>query len=298
MASIRHVLGRGRRRLGSVLRHAGNILSPVRMEDQPRYQYEVVETHRQRLANKIALISGGAGSIGSALGLRLASEGAHVVLLGRTEETLVAARSSLIQAGVAASLVETAAADVTSEDSLRDVVDAIASKYGRIDFVINNAGASARGRVEPLQDQSLDVIRGVIDLNLVGAMLMTRLCIPHVPEHGRVIFFGSVIGIGGMKNYSEYAAAKAGISGLTKSLALELGSRGVTVNAVSPGWVWRNPFDGEQRRPTDRNALGRYGTAEEVAGLVAYLCSDEASYVTGQEIAVDGGRSLGLYGEL
>lgn len=285
-------------RIGRLLLKTGSYLAPARMEDAPKYQYELHVVNRDRLSGKVAIITGGGGSIGSALAYRLAIEGAHVGIVGRTQHTLDAAAAQIIAAGVHASQISTVILDVTKEDQVRDGITRFAQLHGRLDILINNAGQSSRGQIRALDAQDMSVVEATIGLNLLGPIQCAKYAIPFLKQvQGRIINLGSVVGIAGQKHYSEYSAAKSALLGLTKSLALELGSDGVTVNMVTPGFVWRNSFDGAQKRPTEKTAIGRYGTPEEVAGLVAYLCSEEAGYVTGVEIPVDGGRSLGLRGE-
>lgn len=270
----------------------------ARMEEAPRYQYELHISDRSRLEGKVALITGGGGSIGSAVAYRLAVEGAYVGICGRTQSTLDATAKKIISGGVDEGRVRTVVVDVTDETSVRKAMAEFADLHGRLDILINNAGGSSRDIILPLEAQDLSIVERIINLNLLGAIRCAKYAIPYLKKNGgRIINLGSVVGIAGQRNYSDYAAAKSGLIGMTKSLALELGQYGVTVNMVTPGWVWRNSFDGDQLRPSEKTALGRYGRGDEVAGLVAYLCSDEAGYITGVDIPVDGGRLLGLRGE-
>lgn len=268
------------------------------MEDHPKYIYQLNVSHKSRLENKVALVTGGGGSIGSAISYRLAIEGAFVGVAGRTMSSLEATIEQIVAAGVDREQVIPVEMDVTSEDSTRAGVERLVVTFGQLDLLVNNAGGSARGHTSDLGDQDLSTVEGVIDVNLLGAIRCSKFAATYVKHPaGRIVNFGSTIGFAGQRQYSEYSAAKSGIVGLTKSLALELGRYGTTVNMVTPGWVWRNSFDGQTLRESDMTALRRYGTPEEVAGTVAYLCSDEAAFVTGNEIRVDGGRTLGLRGE-
>lgn len=287
--------GRVRRGVGRRVRYLGEVLAPPPEDARQKYDYRLHISHRNRLEGRVAIVTGGGGSIGSAICYRLALEGAVVAVAGRTLATLEATAAQVVQAGVDAAHVFPLVLDVTDDTSVKSGIESVVQSRGRIDILVNNAGASARRRTALLEDQSMSVVEEIIDLNLLGAIRCARHAAKHLRRtSGRIVNFGSVIGLAGQERYTDYAASKGGISALTRSLALELSSDGVTVNAVTPGMVWRNSFDGAQARSTPRTPLGRHGTAEEVAGLVAYLCSDEAAYITGVEIAIDGGRTLGL----
>lgn len=262
------------------------------------FQYEINVAHTQRLAGKAIIVTGGGGSIGSAICYRLANEGAIVGVAGRGLESVNRTIAQIAKAVGSADRTMPLLMDVTDIQSVSKAIAEFVGRYGKLDVFINNAGASARGKVLPLSEQSFQTVEEIVDLNLMGTLRCCQRAIPHLMESkGRIINFGSTVGLAGQRLYTEYSAAKSAIIGLTKSLALELGPHGITVNMITPGWVWRNAFDGNQLRPTDKNALGRYGYPEEVAGLVAYLCSDDAGYITGHDFIIDGGRSLGLKGE-
>jgi 3-oxoacyl-[acyl-carrier protein] reductase len=244
------------------------------------------------------IVTGGGGSIGSAICYRLAVEGAIVGIAGRSIETLGITINQIASAGVPSDRLMALVMDVTDRHSVGKAIDAFVERFSRLDVFVNNAGGSARGHTRPLEYQDFNVIEDIIDLNLLGAMRCCQHAIPYLKVNGgKIINFGSTIGSNGQRNYSEYSAAKSGIIGLTKSLALELGEYGITVNMITPGWVWRNAFDGRQPRRTDKTALGRYGYPEEVASLVSYLCAEDANYITGNDFKVDGGRTLGLMKE-
>lgn len=294
MRLLRGIRGRTARRV----RAFADILHPPRMEDHPTHDYVLHTVHRARLEGKVALVTGGGGSIGSAIALRMAAEGATVGLAGRTLSVLEAAVERISNAGVPPERLVTLQMDVTDERSVAAGVERLVEQCGHLEILVNNAGGSARGRVAPLAEQDDEVLQSIVDLNLLGAMRCCKYAIPHLTRgQGRIVNFGSTVGFAGQKNYAEYSAAKSGLIGLTKSLAIELGESGATVNMVTPGWVWRNPFDGQAHHPSDKTVLGRFGSADEVAGLVAYICSPEAGFLTGNDIRIDGGRTLGLLGE-
>jgi 3-oxoacyl-[acyl-carrier protein] reductase len=260
------------------------------------YQLNVNDVGRQH--GKAAIVTGGGGSIGSAICYRLAVEGAIVGIAGRNLEGLLAVVDQITSAGVPSDRLMALVMDITDRESVGKAIDSFVERHGRLDVFINTAGGSARGHIRPLETQDFKVIEDIINLNLLGTMRCCQHAIRYLKVNGgKIINFGSTIGSNGQKNYSEYSAAKSGVIGLTKSLALELGEYGITVNMITPGWVWRSAFDGKQHRRSDKTALGRYGYPEEVASLVSYLCTDEANYITGNDFKVDGGRTLGLMKE-
>ena len=263
-----------------------------------RFVYELNKIHDSRLLNKVILVTGGGGSIGSAICYRVAIEGAKVAVAGRTLTTLNSTIDQIIQAGVDRKNVIPIIMDITKDDSVEKGITEVVKIFGKLDVCINNAGGSARDSVKPLEDQNLTVVEDIIDLNLIGTIRCCKYAITALKNsQGKIINFGSTVGLNGQKLYSEYSASKSAIIGLTKSLALELGEFNINVNMVTPGWVWRNAFDGNQVRTSSKNALLRYGYPEEVASLVAFLCSDESNYITGNDFKIDGGRTLGLMKE-
>lgn len=265
---------------------------------QKQFTYQLNVNDVDRLHGKAAIVTGGGGSIGSAICYRLAVEGAIVGIAGRSSETLRVVIDQISSAGVPSHRLMALVMDVTDRESVGKAIDAFVARYGRLDVFVNNAGGSARDHICPLEDQDFKVVEDIVNLNLLGTMRCCQHAIRYLKVNGgKIINFGSTIGSNGQRNYAEYSAAKSGIIGLTKSLALELGEYGITVNMITPGWVWRNSFDGTQLRKTDKTALGRYGYPEEVASFVAYLCTDGANYITGNDFKVDGGRTLGLMKE-
>lgn len=243
---------------------------------------------------KVALVTGGSGAIGSAIAKRLALDGAEVYIAGRNVEKLDQ------MAGTIGENVHSLQMDVSDYASVADAARLLVSVTGKIDILVNCAGGSTRDNCANLVDQSVEMIDMMIESNLRGSMLCTKVFGKFMEQsgYGRIINIASVIGEHGKPRFSDYAAAKAGIIGYTKSVAQELGPSGVTVNCVSPGFVQRGEF-AENRLPylLNSNFLNRVGCAEDIASAVCFLASDEAGFITGQNLCVDGGRSLGLHGD-
>ncbi|MFG2847212.1 SDR family NAD(P)-dependent oxidoreductase [Kitasatospora sp. NPDC048296] len=243
------------------------------------------------LDGKVALVTGGSRGIGAAVALRLAEDGADVALTyqgaaDRAEE-VVAKISAMGRTGWAVR------ADGADPEAVRAAVAAVAERFGRLDILVNNAGVGAGG---PIEEMTLDEIDRVLDVNVRAPYLFAQAAATHLTGGGRIVGIGSCIAQRvAFSGATLYATSKAALIGLTKALARELGPRGITVNLVHPGPIDTdmNPADGEsadfQRGFT---ALGRYGTAAEVAAAVAYLVGDEGRYVSGAELAVDGGFAV------
>ena len=265
-------------------------------EQMGPYKYVLNVQHLKRAENKAILVTGGTGAIGSAICYRMATEGAVVGVSGRSREKIDFVINTIKQSVSDAKLVPVVL-DVTDEKSIMEAISDFVSSQGKIDVLVNNAGGGARDRAEPLRNQQVSVIDSVLDTNLRGAILCAKYASSVMvrQKYGKIISMSSVMGMNGKENWSEYSASKSGILGLTKSLALELGEYDITVNSVSPGMVLQTPFDrGIPRQFSHTNALKRFGYTDEVASLVAFLCSDEANYITGQNFVIDGGRSIGL----
>ncbi|MGW7513991.1 3-oxoacyl-ACP reductase family protein [Streptomyces sp. NPDC054796] len=247
----------------------------------------VVEAARP-LRGKVALVTGGSRGIGAATALRLAEEGADVALTYATN----AAKAADIVARVKAlgSRALALRAESTDAAAVRAAVEDAVAEFGRLDILVNNAGTGAVGPVESVPLEDLD---RVLSVNVRAPYLTTQAAVPHLAEGGRVISVGSCVAERvAFPGMSLYATSKAAVTGMTKALARELGPRGITVNVITPGPVDTdmNPADGEGAgTQAGFTALGRYGTADEIAATVAHLAGDGGRYITGASLAVDGG---------
>ncbi len=244
------------------------------------------------LENKVALVTGAGRGIGRGIALRLASEGAAVALCGRTQANIEKVEAELTATGAKAKAYPV---DVTNHEQVTDVCAKVLAEFGRIDILVNNAGVTRDQLLIRMTDHDWDT---VLDTNLKGAFHFTKALSRSMLKQrsGRIINITSIIGLTGNAGQSNYAASKAGLIGLTKSVARELASRGITANAVAPGFIETEMTDalGEGAREAllPRIALGRLGKVDDVANAVLFLASNLADYVTGQVITVDGGLAL------
>jgi 3-oxoacyl-[acyl-carrier protein] reductase len=225
--------------------------------------------------------------------LRLAREGATVALTARNEAKLAEVAAEIEVAGGKA---ESFALDVASEVSIKECAKAVIARLGKVEILVNNAGITRDILALRMKKQDWD---DVLTTNLTGAFLMTQACMNSMLKGrwGRVINITSVVGETGQAGQANYAASKAGLIGMTKSLARELGSRTITVNAVAPGFIetaMTAVLTEDQRTAmTSQVPLGRPGTDADVAGAVAFLASDDAAYITGHVLDVNGGMYMG-----
>ncbi len=242
------------------------------------------------LTGKSALVTGGSRGIGRAIALRLATQGADVAFSYKGNAAAAAETTSAIEAmGRRALAVQ---ADVSDVAAAETVVKATIQAFGKVDILVNNAGIT---RDDLIMRMTEDAWRDVLETNLFGAFWMIKAVTRPMlkARGGRIINMTSVSGQAGQTGQANYSAAKAGLIGLTKATARELASRGITCNAVAPGFVLTELTEGLpdalKDEITARTPLGRFGTTQEIADVVAFLASDEAAYITGQVLAVDGG---------
>ena len=272
------------------------------VSDTPKsVEYIVRESDKERFEGQRIMVTGGTGAIGSAICQRLLAEGAVVGICARNKNKLSEVKERFVKENIANdNNCYTIIMDVTDENSIKKAVDEFVEKTGGLEGFVNNAGGGARGESKPLYLQDIEIIDRVLDTNLRGSILCAREAAKVMVERkcGKIINMSSVMGMNGKATMVDYSASKAGILGLTKSLALELGEFGITVNAISPGMVNQIPFDkGMAERRSDKNVIGRFGYTDEVADLAAFILSDNADYITGHNFVIDGGRSLGLFGD-
>ncbi len=242
------------------------------------------------LAEKVALVTGGSRGIGAAIARSLSEAGAAVVLCARHLEAAESVAKAIEARGGRALAVE---ADIGRAEDADRLVAACMDRFGRLDILVNNAGITRDGLVLRMRDEDWDQVLAV---NLAGAFRCARAALRPMlkqKQGGRIINIGSVVGSMGNAGQANYAAAKAGLIGLTKALAREVASRGVTVNAVSPGFIDTDLTAGlpesVRRTSLTQIPLGRFGTAGDVAAAVTFLASDGAAYITGQVLHVNGG---------
>lgn len=245
------------------------------------------------IRNKVALITGGSKGIGRAVALRLAEHGVKIAVNFNTSaDAAENVAASINEMGVEAMTVH---ADVSSIDMVTNMVDKVNQAWGNIDILVNNAGIIDDTLMIRMSDSQWEK---VISTNLNGTFYCTRSVLrPMLKKRwGRIISIGSVVGIRGNAGQVNYAASKAGIVGLTKSLAREVGNRDITVNAVMPGYISTDTVDVLPQRLKDKILTwipqGHFGEVDDVAHLVAYLAGEKAKYMTGQIICVDGGLAI------
>jgi len=244
------------------------------------------------LTDKVAIVTGASRGIGEAIAKQLSSCGAKIILIARNSDQLVAVKETIISNG---GIAESMAGDVSNLNSISEIVTNTIDKWGRIDILVNNAGIARDNIIMRMKEDDWD---SVMNINLKGCFNGVKsVARPMIKNKaGRIINITSVIGQIGNAGQSNYAASKAGIMGLTKSMAKELGSRNITVNAVAPGYIttdMTNELNDEVKEQLKSSIpLGRLGTPDDVANLVCFLASDEAGYITGQTFNVDGGMVM------
>ncbi|GAB4568033.1 MAG: 3-oxoacyl-[acyl-carrier-protein] reductase [Anaerolineae bacterium] len=247
-----------------------------------------------RLQGKVAVVTGSSRGIGAATAKRLAAEGARVVLnCHASTEAAEAVANEIIAAGGEAIVVP---ADVSRFDEAQRLIQEATQRFGQIDILVNNAGTTRDGLLMTMKEEDWDT---VLDTNLKSVFNCCKAAIRGMirRRQGRIINITSVVGLVGQAGQTNYAASKAGIIGFTRSLAREVGSRNITVNCVAPGYIptaLTDVLPDELKEAIlKQTPLGRMGTPEEVAAAVAFLASDDAAFITGHVLTVDGGLAMG-----
>lgn len=243
------------------------------------------------LNGKTALVTGASRGIGRAIALRLAEDGANVaVIYAGSADKAKAVVNEITALGVNAKAYR---CNVADSAAVNETVKAVTNDLGKIDILVNNAGITRDGLMLRMKDEDFDA---VLDTNLKGAFNMIRACYSGFirKKSGKIINISSVSGIMGNAGQANYSASKAGVIGLTKSVARELASRGITCNAVAPGFIQTDMTEnlGDNNPLLNSIPLGRMGKPEDIAAAVAFLASDSAAYITGEVLKVDGGLAI------
>lgn len=239
-----------------------------------------------RLDGKVAIVTGGARGMGAEQARRLASEGVKVVIGDVLDDEGGAVADELAENGMYVHL------DVSSEESWSDAVRAAEEKFGPVTVLVNNAGILSYA---PVGQAQVEDFRRVLDVNTIGVYLGIRAVAPGMKSAGggSIVNISSAAGLVGMANLAAYSASKWAVRGLTKSAAMDLGQSGIRVNSIHPGGIRTPMAEGASDEMFASQPIPRIGEVEEIASAVAFLASDEASYITGAELAVDGGMVLG-----
>ncbi len=241
------------------------------------------------LKNKTALVTGASGGIGAEIAKALATAGARVAISGTNMDKLNALKAELVDAVIVP-------ADLSNAEAVAGLMDAAEAALGApVDILVNNAGLTRDGLAIRMKDEDWDA---VLNVNLRAAFILARAALKGMMKRrqGRIISISSIVGTTGNPGQANYAASKAGLVGMSKALAAEVASRGVTVNCVAPGFIATNMTDAlndeQKNKINEKIPAGRMGMPAEIAAAVLYLASDEAAYVTGQTLHVNGGMAM------
>ena len=245
-----------------------------------------------KLSNKIAVITGASQGIGKVIAEVLSSAGAHVICVARTENKIKDLANEINKKSGTASYKP---CDISDGEAFASLINDTVKEYGKLDILINNAGITKDALVMRMNEDQWDI---VIHTNLKGAFHGMKAAIRPMMKNrsGRIINITSIVGLTGNPGQANYAASKAGLIGMTKSIAKEVATRGITVNCIAPGWIGTDMTDELSDATKDqflsRIPIGRIGAPEDIAHAALFLASDEANYITGQTITVDGGRII------
>ena len=244
------------------------------------------------LSNKVAIITGASRGIGKVIAQVFAKADAHVVCVARSEDAIKSLADEINSTGGSASHI---ACDISDGDAFSELISTTAKEHGKLDILINNAGVTRDSLLMRMKEEQWDT---VLNINLKGAFHGMKAAIRPMMKnrHGRIINITSIVGLTGNPGQSNYAASKAGLIGMSQSVAKEVATRGITVNCIAPGWIGTDMTEElseeVQQQFLSRIPASRIGAPEDIAHTALFLASDEASYITGQTITVDGGRVI------
>ena len=245
-----------------------------------------------KLGNKVSIVTGASKGIGKAIAKIFAQAGTHVVCVSRTKDDLNILKKEILNDGGSVSIYS---CDVSNFDEVEGLIRNTVEEFSKIDIIVNNAGITRDGLIMRMSDEDWNT---VIDINLKGTFNAIKAVSRQMMKQksGRIINISSVVGLKGNAGQANYAASKAGIIGLTKSSSKELASRGITVNCIAPGYIATNMTDKltdkVKEEIINRIPLGYIGKTDNIAAAALFLASDEAEYITGQTISVDGGMVI------
>jgi len=244
------------------------------------------------LTDKVAIVTGASRGIGKTIAKTFAVSGAHVVCAARTTDSIQTVAKKINSNGDSASHTT---CDISDKESFTSLVQTTVQDHGRLDILVNNAGVTRDALIMRMKEEDWDI---VLNINLKGAYHGMKAAIrPMIKNRsGRIINITSIVGLTGNPGQANYAASKSGLIGMTKSVAKEVATRGITVNCIAPGWIKTDMTDEltdeAKQEFINRIPAGRIGTVDDIAFAALFLASDEANYITGQTITVDGGRII------